>query len=127
MYNLFTVDPNCAVADEWYPGRVPYLKIYYPDSASDEDTDGSDGIPNSADNAYLSGNPGQQDTDGDGYGNMCDADFDNSGSVIINDFNMMNSVWGAADPVIDMNSDGVIDISDFNLLNGQWGNSAPYY
>ena len=93
---------------------------------NDNDDDG-DGVPDAVDNASATINPDQIDVDLDTYGNMCDADFDNNGIVRIDDFNMMKSVWGSSDNVIDMDSDGVIGIGDFNLLNGRWGDSAPYY
>ena len=40
------------------------------------DRDG-DGIPDTSDNCTLVANADQRDTDGDGYGNRCDGDFDN--------------------------------------------------
>lgn len=94
--------------------------------AAECDADG-DEVPDSLDNAPETANDNQVDADLDGYGNICDADFDNNGIVRIDDFNMMKSVWGGSDNVIDMDSDGVIGIGDFNLLNGRWGDSAPYY
>jgi len=42
------------------------------------DTDG-DGVPDTLDNCTLEANPEQCDTDGDGYGNRCDGDFNNNG------------------------------------------------
>ena len=41
------------------------------------DTD-NDGVFDSADNCIDVANPGQQDTDFDGHGNICDGDFDNT-------------------------------------------------
>jgi hypothetical protein len=42
------------------------------------DTDG-DGVPDASDNCTLVANPGQCDSDGDGYGNHCDGDLNNNG------------------------------------------------
>jgi len=45
-----------------------------------DDLDG-DGVPDARDNCLHVPNRDQRDTDGDGYGNRCDADFDNDGRV----------------------------------------------
>jgi hypothetical protein len=45
---------------------------------NDADNDG-DGDPDSADNCPQAANPGQEDTDGDGEGDACDADDDGDG------------------------------------------------
>jgi uncharacterized protein (TIGR03790 family) len=45
-----------------------------------DDLDG-DGVPDARDNCLEAPNRDQRDTDGDRYGNFCDADFDNDGRV----------------------------------------------
>lgn len=45
-----------------------------------DDLDG-DGIPDAEDNCPRQPNPDQRDTNGDGYGNRCDADVDDDGMV----------------------------------------------
>ncbi len=45
-----------------------------------DDRDG-DGIPDDEDNCRDHPNPAQRDTDGDGFGNRCDPDFDGDGLV----------------------------------------------
>ena len=49
------------------------------------DSDG-DGVADMWDNCSEAANPGQDDTDGDGCGNLCDADYDGSGTVGFPDF-----------------------------------------
>jgi hypothetical protein len=46
----------------------------------------ADGIGNRIDNCTMAPNPSQDDTDGDGFGNLCDADYDNDGVVGFSDF-----------------------------------------
>jgi hypothetical protein len=42
----------------------------------------------------------QPDTDGDGYGNRCDCDYNNNGTVDIEDVGLFSQFFGAADPEI---------------------------
>jgi len=131
MYNRVTVEPGCAATDNWNPGVVPYLKIYYPASAPDEG-DG-DGIPNSADNAYLSANAGQQDTDGDGYGNICDGDFNNDDDVNSQDRSMFRQSYGKSEGEPGYNSDSdmvfneTVNSADRAKFRGRMGTSVPFY
>ena len=57
----------------------PLMTIERPYAAAD-DRDG-DGVPDAEDNCRDLPNADQRDTDGDGYGNRCDPDFDNDGVV----------------------------------------------
>lgn len=45
------------------------------------DDQDADGVPDSLDNCRDIPNPDQRDTDGDGFGNLCDADVDGDGRV----------------------------------------------
>jgi hypothetical protein len=88
------------------------------------DTDG-DGIADNLDNCTLVPNASQLDTDGDGYGNVCDADFNNDGVVNINDFNRLKSRLGitpVTDPVVDLDGNGAVNINDLNRLKSYLGN-----
>jgi hypothetical protein len=49
------------------------------------DNDG-DGLQNNMDNCLSKANASQHDTDRDGYGNNCDADYDQNGIAGISDF-----------------------------------------
>jgi hypothetical protein len=128
MWNPTGTGAKGSASDYWGPGVIPSLTVYYPGSALvlPFDQDG-DGIPNTSDNAYLTPNPGQEDADNDGYGNIADADFDNNNSVGGSDFNYLKSNWGGSDPVADMDSNGSVGGGDFNLFKGRWGDVPPYY
>ena len=84
------------------------------------------------DNCRLTANSGQQDTDADGYGNMCDADLDNDGFVGIFDFNIFKAAW-LTNPSsanwnadADLDSDNFVGIFDFNIFKARWLTSAPW-
>lgn len=58
------------------------------------DADG-DGVENSADNCSDASNPQQDDTDTDDCGNICDADYDDSGTVGFPDFGEFIGAWAS--------------------------------
>lgn len=91
------------------------------------DSDG-DGIDDAADNCTAIANAEQIDSDGDGYGNRCDGDYNNDGSVDAADFAIVHNAFGAVEgegdylPAADHDSDGVIagsDLSAHHGFNGQ--------
>ena len=90
------------------------------------DTDG-DGIVDPKDNCKATANPLQQDANADGYGNICDADINNSGTVTTADFGLLRSVLGqaagfsATAAASDMNSSGTVTTADFGLLRARLG------
>ena len=81
------------------------------------DTD-ADGVPDLTDNCTLAPNPAQTDTDGDGYGNACDADFNNDGVVTAADYLLLRAKLNSADPLFDLNGDGRVTAADYLLLRG---------
>ncbi len=62
------------------------------------DPDG-DGIDSPFDNCSLRANPAQDDTDADGCGNLCDADYVQSGTVSIADFGRFALCFGTPDEI----------------------------
>jgi len=93
------------------------------------DTDG-DTVADPSDNCTLVANPAQLDADQDGYGNLCDADLNNSGTVTTADFGLLRSVLGqpaassALAAAADLNGSGAVTTADFGLLRARLG-TAP--
>jgi hypothetical protein len=79
------------------------------------DTD-NDGIRDNVDNCINVPNPDQRDTDGDGYGNMCDGDLNNNGTVNILDLGLFKARFNTTDADADFNGDGVVNILDLGLF-----------
>ena len=110
--------------------RRPSLVIEYAVPVDPADTD-ADGVPDVQDNCLTvangpllpdSGGNSQLDTDGDGFGNSCDPDFDNDGIVGPGDFSALKSGFGQTGlPELDLNGNGIVDPFDFSLLKSSFG------
>ncbi|MBI4681500.1 MAG: PKD domain-containing protein [Nitrospirae bacterium] len=106
--------------------NLKHASMTYTDSDADR-------MPDRRDNCAQTFNPGQQDTDGDGYGNICDADLDNDGVVGFMDFNVFKAAWlslpssGNWNPDADLDSDNAVGFKDFNVFKGRWLTIAPWY
>ena len=85
-----------------------------------QDTD-ADGVGDFRDNAILVANPDQRDTDGDGYGNIVDADFNQDMVVDFFDLSVLDSVFFTADANSDLNGDGFVDFFDLSLVDDLFG------
>lgn len=81
------------------------------------DSDG-DGVNNGNDNCRLKSNPIQLDTDGDGYGNVCDTDINQPNDGITNalDIGVLKQQFLTAGPNADFNGDGVVNSLDIGVL-----------
>ncbi len=94
-----------------------------------EGSDGdADGIPDTIDNCATQPNANQYDADLDGYGNRCDADFDQTYLVSIGDFNAFRVCQGSSDPScaeMDLDGDGTVEEGDdFAIFSALYG-KAP--
>ncbi|MFK8015889.1 MAG: serine hydrolase [Gammaproteobacteria bacterium] len=79
------------------------------------DTDG-DGIDDPFDNCIEQANADQRDTNNDGYGNLCDPDFNDDLNVNVIDLGYMRNVFFSNDPDADLNGDGSINFVDLGIL-----------
>ncbi|MCZ4313840.1 PQQ-dependent sugar dehydrogenase [Comamonadaceae bacterium G21597-S1] len=90
------------------------------------DTDG-DGFADNVDNCKNTSNPNQLNSDGDAYGNLCDADFNNDGYVNSLDLGMLRNAMGSArgqpafNANVDMNGDGLVNALDLGLFRARFG------
>jgi len=93
-------------------------------SAPDFDGDGiSDGI----DNCSTAGNTDQDDTDGDDCGNLCDADYDQSGVVGLGDYGLFGVAFGGSDSLYchtEPNPPCSVGLDDFGFFGAAFG-GAP--
>ena len=97
-----------------------------PDHANplQEDVLDGDGVGDACDNCTLVANADQRDTNGDGFGNICDADLNGDLVANLSDFSLFRSAFGTPDPDADLNGDGVVNLSDFSIFRASFG-SAP--
>ncbi len=99
---------------------APPIPVILECTALDTDFDGFD---DATDNCILIANSDQRDTDGDGFGNICDTDLNNDNVTNILDVGILQSVFLNSSPFInpiaehaDFNNDGVINLLDMGIL-----------
>ncbi len=88
-----SVDP---ITNTWQAARMWRLKVFFVSSDPSPCYDG-DGVGCAIDNCWEDFNTGQDDTDLDGCGNICDADYDQSGIVGFPDFGQFVAAFGSTD------------------------------
>lgn len=79
------------------------------------DADG-DGVADSVDNCSQLANLDQRDTNGDGFGNVCDPDLDNNNIVNVIDLGLFKSVFFTGDADADFDGNGVVNVVDLGTL-----------
>jgi hypothetical protein len=87
------------------------------------DSDG-DGVHDGLDNCAAVANPAQDDTDGDDCGNLCDANYDQGGTVGFGDFGSFtntgfgttNELYNHTEPVTD-----TVGFGDFGFFTQNFG------
>ena len=87
-------------------------------TGGDNCTDAPNGplIPDSGGNIQL-------DTDGDGYGNVCDADFNNDCVVDAFDIPLFRGAFGSSAADQDLNGDSIVDAFDIPIFRTSFGGS----
>ncbi|MEM6639832.1 MAG: thrombospondin type 3 repeat-containing protein [Pseudomonadota bacterium] len=127
-YTAEELDANNALV--WVgPVTSGYAALQSGHNPVQRDSDG-DEIPDVIDNCTFNANgprdagtagPSQNDTDGDGFGNVCDADFDGNCVVNFVDLGSLRARFfqnGALSE--DLNGDGVVNVIDLGLLRQQF-------
>jgi hypothetical protein len=90
-------------------------------------------VPDGADNAYLTPNPDQRDSDGDGFGDAMDADFNNDGRIDEHDLSLLvdgfrlKSGDSKFDPQLDLDGDDEIGFPDYQRFIQRWGQKEPVF
>ncbi|MDF1554947.1 MAG: right-handed parallel beta-helix repeat-containing protein, partial [Deferrisomatales bacterium] len=108
---------GCCEAD-WAVGA----ELVVPDADADGVADGLDNCVMAPNGPLIpdAGGNIQRDTDGDGYGNRCDPDFNNDGGVNFADLAYMKSVFLSGDPDADVNGDGGVNFGDLAILKSMF-------
>jgi hypothetical protein len=85
------------------------------------DTD-NDSVPDAVDNCTTVANANQRDTNTDGYGNLCDADLNDTGGVVnAGDLAIFRSVFGSSNADADLNGSGTVNAADLALFRSLFG------
>ena len=79
-----------------------------------------DGVNDDVDNCTDVANVDQTDSDGDGFGNACDADLNNDCVVNVVDLGLLRSVFFTPDADADFNGDGVVNVIDLGIMRTQF-------
>jgi hypothetical protein len=91
------LDPGSdPITNIWQAARMWRLKVFFLDHSEIPCGD-CDGVGDAFDNCSEDSNTGQDDTDGDSCGNICDADYDQTGIVGFPDFGQFVSAFGSTD------------------------------
>jgi hypothetical protein len=76
----------------------------------------ADGVVDREDNCTLDANADQRDTDGDGFGNICDPDLDGDCFVNFVDLGVLKEVFFLDEPDADFDGDGFVNFADLGIM-----------
>jgi hypothetical protein len=108
-----------------------FLGVSYASFAGTAADGDGDGVYNVLDNCVTDPNaaPLDCDTDDDGYGNYCDADYDQNSAVGVSDFGLFSMQFGMSGApgfvVQDMDCNGAVGVSDFGRFSMGFAAMAP--
>ena len=112
--------PFAILEENGTPAVFALDDIYYVTAAAATDTD-QDGVPDALDNCTLVANANQRDTDGDGYGNACDADLNNDGAINAVDLGLLKDrFFDTGNLDADFNGDGVVNSVDLGVMKASF-------
>ena len=95
--------------DDWLP------------ALTDSEADGRGDV---CDNCPAVANADQRDSNGDGFGNRCDADLNDNGIVNAQDTTIYRSRLGTSDADADLNGNGTVNAQDTVIFRSLLG-TAP--
>jgi hypothetical protein len=119
----------------WYEGFLPHtaaeggelwhstgIRLVSSLTVPSPDSDG-DLVADATDNCTLVANADQRDTNTDGYGNLCDADLDNTGGLInFADLAVFRAAFGSVNEDADLDgSGGVVNFADLAIFRSLFG------
>jgi hypothetical protein len=85
-----------------------------------------DGTPDASDNCQAVSNGNQWDSDQDGYGQFCDADYDQNGKVNLTDFSTFKAKYQPNYHIdCDHNCDGKVNLTDFATFQTLYPPTGP--
>ncbi len=102
-----------SAASNFTPSGMVYDNITFGIEINDAD---GDGIDDGVDNCLGLANADQRDTDGDGYGNLCDADLNNDCTVNFIDLGVLRTVFFTGDADADFDGNGTVNFIDLGIL-----------
>ncbi|MFK7886562.1 MAG: hypothetical protein AB8G16_06800 [Gammaproteobacteria bacterium] len=107
------------VLDSDNDGLPDLLELELGSDPQTADTD-ADGTLDGVDNCLFFVNPMQNDTDSDGYGNACDADFNNDCVINVVDLGQLRANFFGSEALYDLNGDGVVNVVDLGRLRAMF-------
>jgi hypothetical protein len=99
------------LSDTDFQDGTIHLMVGIKNTDADHDT-----VIDQSDNCVLIFNIQQRDTDGDGYGNYCDPDFNNDYFINAADLAYLKIKYFSSDSDADLNGDNFVNAGDLSIL-----------